>query len=163
MLELRKYPDPVLTQESSAVEEVDEAVKRLVEEMFRVMEQEAGQGLAAPQIGVLQRVIVMRVDDVEYAIVNPEIIDPNGEEKDDEGCLSIPGVRIEVPRATSLALEGLDTDGNPVRLEASGILARVIQHEVDHLNGKLIVDYLSKAQRLNFELDYIRNLPQPTP
>lgn len=163
MLELRKYPDPVLAQESSTVEEVGGAVQRLVEEMFAIMEESAGQGLAASQIGVLQRVIVMRVDDVDYAIVNPQIIEAEGEEKDEEGCLSVPGVRIEVPRATSLILEGVDLEGKPFRLEAKGDLARVIQHEVDHLEGKLIIDYLTKAQRLNFEMQYIKTLPQTTP
>jgi peptide deformylase len=162
-LELRKYPDPVLAQESSAVEDVDEAVKTLAGRMFDVMQGAAGQGLAAPQIGVLQRLIVMRVDDVDYAVVNPVITAPDGEELAEEGCLSIPGVTIEVPRATSLVLEGLDLEGNPFRLEAEGDLARVIQHEVDHLNGTLIIDYLTKGQRLDFELRYIRSLPQPTP
>ena len=163
MLELRKYPDPVLALEASPVEEVNGAVRKLIMEMFAIMEESAGQGLAAPQIGVLQRVIVMRVDDVDYAIVNPRITQPEGEEKDEEGCLSVPGVRIEVPRATSLVLEGMDMVGESFTLEASGDLARVIQHEVDHLDGKLIIDYLTKPQRLNFEMQYIKTLPQPTP
>jgi peptide deformylase len=158
VLELRKYPDPVLTQESLVVEEIDEAVKRLVGRMFDVMLEASGQGLAAPQVGVLQRVIIMRVDNMDYAVVNPEITFAEGEEKDEEGCLSIPGVGIEVPRATSLLLQGFDPDGKPIKLEAKGILARVAQHEVDHLNGRLIIDYLSKAERLDFELNYIRTM-----
>ncbi len=158
MLSLRKYPDPALAQESSPVSEVNGSVRRLIEDMFAVMAEESGQGLAAPQVGVLQRIIVMKVEEVEYAFVNPVITARDGEEKDEEGCLSVPGVRIEVPRATSLTLEGLDRDGQQAKLEASGDLARVIQHELDHLDGKLIVDYLSKAERLSFELRYIRSM-----
>ena len=161
MLELRKYPDPVLNEESMPVEEVDDAVKRLVGQMFGVMQEAGGQGLAAPQVGVLQRVIVMRVNEVDYAIVNPVITAPEGEEKAEEGCLSVPGVGIEVPRASSLVLEGLDLDGKPLSLRADGDLARVIQHEIDHLNGQLIIDYLTKAQRLDFELHYIRSMSSP--
>jgi peptide deformylase len=160
LLSLRKYPDPVLAQESASVPEVDGSVRRLIDDMFAVMAEEGGQGLAAPQVGVLQRIIVMKVDEVEYAFVNPVIAVRDGEERDEEGCLSIPGVRIEVPRATSLRVEGLDRDGKQVTQEASGSLARVVQHELDHLNGKLIVDYLSKAERLNFELKYIRSMEQ---
>jgi peptide deformylase len=150
----------VLAQESASVPEVDGSVRRLIDDMFAVMAEEGGQGLAAPQVGVLQRIIVMKVDEVEYAFVNPVIAVRDGEERDEEGCLSIPGVRIEVPRATSLRVEGLDRDGKQVTQEASGSLARVVQHELDHLNGKLIVDYLSKAERLNFELKYIRSMEQ---
>jgi peptide deformylase len=160
LLSLRKYPDPVLAQESTSVPEVDGSVRRLIDDMFVVMVEEGGQGLAAPQVGVLQRIMVLKVDEVEYAFVNPVIAVRDGEEKDEEGCLSIPGVRIEVPRATSLTVEGLDRDGKQVTQEASENLARVVQHELDHLNGKLIVDYLSKAERLNFELKYIRSMEQ---
>lgn len=158
MLNLRIYPDPVLSQKSLPVEDVDDSVRKLMESMFSVMEDSAGQGLAAPQVGVLQRVIVMRVDDVDYAVVNPQIVDPDGSDEKDEGCLSIPGVRIDVPRAISLTLKGLDLEGKPIELEAEWNLARVIQHEVDHLDGRLIVDYLPKGERLKFELDYAKTL-----
>jgi len=158
MLVLRKYPDPALSQESSPVEKVDDSIRALIDSMFRVMEQAMGQGLAAPQVGVLQSVMVMRVEGVDYAVVNPRITSSRGEEKEDEGCLSVPGVRVDVPRATSLRIEGLDRDGKPFKLKASGGLARVIQHELDHLQGKLIVDYLPKVERLDFDLNYIKSL-----
>lgn len=162
MLALRKYPAPVLSQKSSPAEQVDDSIRRLIDAMFRVMEQLMGQGLAAPQVGVLQRVIVMRVEGVDYAVVNPLIARARGEGKEDEGCLSIPGVRIDVPRATSLILKGLDRDGKPFKLKASGGLARVIQHELDHLDGKLIIDYLPKVERLDFDLNYIKSLQHTT-
>lgn len=158
MLELRKYPDPVLRQKCTLVSEVDDSIRRLMDTMFKVMEQSMGQGLAAPQVGVLQRVIVMKADDVYYALANPRILNPKGKMKDEEGCLSIPGVRIEVPRATSLRVEGLDIDGNTVILDAKNDFARVIQHEVDHTDGKLIIDYLPKAERLSFDLNYLEAL-----
>lgn len=163
MLEIRKYPDPVLTQKCSLVCEVDDSIRRLMDTMFKVMEQSMGQGLAAPQIGVLQRVIVMKVDDIYYALANPRILNPRGKVKDEEGCLSIPGVKVEVPRAASLKVEGLDLDGNSLTLDAKGDLARVIQHEVNHIDGKLIIDYLPKAERLNFDLNYLEAMEQTAP
>lgn len=163
MLEIRKYPDPVLTQKCSLVCEVDDSIRRLMDTMFKVMEQSMGQGLAAPQIGVLQRVIVMKVDDIYYALANPRILNPRGKAKDEEGCLSIPGVKVEVPRAASLKVEGLDLDGNSLTLDAKGDLARVIQHEVNHIDGKLIIDYLPKAERLNFDLNYLEAMEQTAP
>ncbi len=163
MLELRKYPDSVLTQKCSLVSEVDDSIRKLMDTMFKVMEQSMGQGLAAPQIGVLQRVIVMKVDDIYYALANPRIFDPRGKAKDEEGCLSIPGVKVEVPRAASLKVEGLDLDGDSLTLDAKDDLARVIQHEVDHIDGKLIIDYLPKAERLNFDLNYLEAMEQTAP
>lgn len=163
MLELRKYPDPVLTQKCSLVSEVDDSIRRLMDTMFKVMEQSMGQGLAAPQIGVLQRVIVMKADDVYYALANPRVLNPRIKMKDEEGCLSVPGVRIEISRATSLKVEGLDIDGNPLTFDAKGEVARTVQHEMDHLDGKLIIDYLPKAERLNFDLNYLEAMEQTAP
>lgn len=163
MLELRKYPDPVLTQKCSPVSEVDDSIRRLMDTMFKVMEQSMGQGLAAPQIGVLQRVIVMKVDDTYYALANPRVLNSRGKTKDEEGCLSIPGVKIEVQRVTSLTVEGLDIDGNPLTFDAKDDVARTIQHEMDHLDGKLIIDYLPKAERLSFDLNYLKALEHTSP
>ena len=151
LLEIRIMGDPVLRQEAEEVVEVDDGVRRLAQDMFDTMYGAEGVGLAAPQVGVLQRLIVVdpREQGVEpVALVNPRIL-VLGEETDrvEEGCLSIPGVRDVVERATTATVEALDLDGTPVRIEAEGLLARVLQHELDHLNGVLFPDRLTPLKR----------------
>lgn len=118
--------------------------------MFEVMYAEEGIGLAAPQIGVSKRFFVMDVGEPgtrAQAIVNPVIVEESGSEKGEEGCLSLPGLVGEVERAAKIVVEGLDPDGNPLRLEASELVARCIQHEIDHLDGKVFVEYLSRLKQ----------------
>jgi len=118
--------------------------------MFEVMYAEEGIGLAAPQIGVSRRFFVMDVGEPgtrAQAIVNPVIVEESGSEKGEEGCLSLPGLVGEVERAAKIVVEGLDPDGNPLRLEASELVARCIQHEIDHLDGILFIDRLSPIKR----------------
>lgn len=148
---LRFMGDPVLREKAVPVREVTEEIRRLIEDMFDTMYAEEGVGLAAPQVGVSQRVIVVdpREPDVPpFALVNPEIVAFSEElERGEEGCLSIPGLREVVERSAAVRIEGLDRAGQRVTLEAEGLLARILQHEVDHLDGILFVDRVSPLKR----------------
>ncbi len=147
-LQIKKFGDPVLKTRAAPVREFDETLQRLAEDMLTTMRQREGVGLAANQVGRLRRVLVAAVEDEEYAVVNPKIEDSSEEtEVGSEGCLSIPGIQVEVERPTAVTISGQDPAGKPVRLEATGLLARVFQHEVDHLNGVLILDRTDRESR----------------
>jgi peptide deformylase len=152
MMLVRQYPDPVLRVPADAVEEVNGDVKRLVERMTEVMRQSHGVGLAAPQLGVLRRVLVYRVssDGDVHVLINPELRERSDEtQSETEGCLSLLGGDLQVPveRHVRVVVAGVDADGEPVEVDAEGLEARVIQHEIDHLDGVLIVDRASKDDR----------------
>jgi peptide deformylase len=149
---VRQYPDPVLRVPADPVEEVNGDVRRLVERMTDVMRQSHGVGLAAPQLGVLRRVLVYRVssDGDVHVLINPEFRERSEEtEPDTEGCLSLLGgdLQVTVERHVRVVVAGVDADGEPVAVHAEGLEARVIQHEVDHLDGVLIVDRAAKDDR----------------
>lgn len=142
------YPEPFLATKSLPVGGVDERIRDLVRDMFDTMYAANGIGLAAPQIGVGKRVIVADISPVEeqsrpLALVNPEIVRKEGQEEGMEGCLSVPGVEGTVCRAASVTVRGMNESGDPVTMEVSGLLARVLQHEIDHLDGILFIDRLS--------------------
>lgn len=144
------YPDPVLLTRAAPVTRVTDTVRELVRDMFETMAAAEGVGLAAPQVGVSRRVIVVDVSPVEkdrppFALVNPEIVAHRGLVEGKEGCLSIPGVEGFVPRHELVVVRGQDERGDPVRLEATGFLARVLQHEIDHLDGVLFIDRIPAA------------------
>ena len=147
-LDLRTFGDPVLKTRAAPVDAFDGSLARLADDMLATMREQEGVGLAANQVGRLKRVLVAAVEDQEYVIVNP-VIEKTAQptEKDLEGCLSIPGIQVEVERATGVTVSGYDASGAPVRLEASGLLARVLQHEVDHLDGVLILDRTDRQSR----------------
>jgi peptide deformylase len=143
LAQIRQYPDPVLRLRSHEIEQFDDDLAQLVGRMTRLMQQARGVGLAANQVGVLRRVFIFQAeeDDEPQALVNPTIVDRSDEtEPDDEGCLSLQGVLIPVERALRIRLEARDEHGEPVELELEGLSARVAQHELDHLDGVLIVD-----------------------
>ena len=149
---VRQFPDPALRTPARTVEDVDDEVRELAARMAEIMEQAHGVGLAAPQIGVLRRLLVYRLSADEDAriIINPTISDlSEDKDVDSEGCLSLLGGELQVPieRSLRLVMTGLDGDGKPVRVEAEGLEARVLQHEVDHLNGVLILDRAAKEDR----------------
>ena len=148
--EIRTFGDPVLKSRATPVKQFDESLEHLAEEMMRVMREAEGVGLAANQIGRLKRIFVAAHEDEEYAIVNP-VIEERSEttEKDIEGCLSIPETRVEVERPTAVTVSGRDPSGEPVRVEAEGLLARIFQHEIDHLDGVLILDRTDRESRKN--------------
>lgn len=147
-LEVRTFGDPVLKSPATPVEEFDESLERLAREMLETMHEHEGVGLAATQVGRLKRVLVAALEDEEYVIVNPTIEEATGDPvPDTEGCLSIPGIQVEVERPTNITVSGLDVTGSPIRLEVEGLLARIIQHEVDHLDGVLILDRTDRESR----------------
>jgi peptide deformylase len=147
-LEIRTFGDPVLKTRAAPVETFDEALSHLAEEMLVAMREQEGVGLAANQVGRLKRILVAATEDEEYVVVNP-VVDEIAEEteKQVEGCLSIPGVQVEVERPTGVTVTGQDATGAPLRIEASGLLARILQHEVDHLDGVLILDRTDREAR----------------
>ena len=149
---VRQYPDPVLRVAADPVAGVDDDVRRLVERMTEVMRQAHGVGLAAPQLGVLRRILVYRVssDGDVHVLINPQVAERSEEtETDTEGCLSLLGGDLQVPveRHVRVVVSAVDGDGNPVEVDAEGLEARVIQHEIDHLDGVLIMDRASKDDR----------------
>jgi peptide deformylase len=149
LAQIRQYPDPVLRMQAPAVEEFDDDLKRLVARMGELMKDASGVGLAATQVGVLRRVFVFSPEEDEVAVlVNPEIVQLGDEvETDDEGCLSIQGVTMPVERTVSVRVERLDENGKKVAYDFEGTPARIVQHELDHLNGKLIIDRTTPEAR----------------
>jgi peptide deformylase len=150
--EILIWPDPILKQKARPVEQVDEAVRTLVKDMFETMYDADGVGLAAPQVGVLQRVIVLDTTPRQpssrpLAMINPEIVAEEGRISWREGCLSIPGESEDVDRSARVTVRYLDPDGNPQSLEADELLAVAIQHEIDHLEGTVFVDRISILKR----------------
>ena len=147
-LEMRTFGDPVLKTRAAPVEDFDEALERLAEGMLATMREQEGVGLAANQVGRLKRILVAAIEDEQFVLVNP-VIEEMAEttEAGSEGCLSIPGIQVEVERPTAVTVSGQDVSGEPIRIEAEGLLARVLQHEVDHLDGVLILDRTDRASR----------------
>jgi peptide deformylase len=148
--QIRRYPDPVLREKARDVEEFSDDLRALVERMGRVMEDAHGVGLAATQLGLLRRVLVFRADEEDDlgVLVNPVIVEQSEETTSEgEGCLSLPEVHVPVDRFATIVVEGVDADGDPVRIEAEGLQSRVIQHEIDHLDGVLIFDRTTAEAR----------------
>jgi peptide deformylase len=147
-LDIRTFGDPVLKTRAAPVDSFDESLVRLTEDMLVTMRENEGVGLAANQVGRLKRVLVAEVEDEEYVIVNPVLTDmAETTEQGPEGCLSIPGIQVEVERPTAVTVSGQDVSGEPLRIEASDLLARILQHEVDHLDGVLILDRTDRESR----------------
>ena len=143
LAQIRQYPDPVLRLEAQEVQEFDGDLAQLVERMIRLMQDARGVGLAANQVGILRRVFVIQAEEEQEprALVNPVIVERSDElDEDDEGCLSMQGVVVPVERPVRVRIEARDEEGNPVTLELEGLPARVAQHELDHLDGVLILD-----------------------
>jgi peptide deformylase len=147
-LDIRMFGDPVLKTRAAPVESFDASLAHLAAEMADTMRAYEGVGLAANQVGRLKRIVVAAVEDEEFVLVNP-VVEETAEttEKLLEGCLSIPGIQVEVERPTAVTVSAYDASGAPLRIEASGLLARVFQHEIDHLNGVLILDRTDRESR----------------
>ena len=149
-LKILEFPDPRLRTKATPVEVIDDDLRKLIADMFETMYDAPGIGLAATQVDVHKRMLVTDIspDKSEpHTLINPEIIEKDGVTVTDEGCLSVPGYYDSVERAEQIRVRFLDRDGNEVEMEARGLLAVCIQHEIDHLDGKLFVDYLSEAKR----------------
>jgi peptide deformylase len=150
LAQIRQYPDPVLRMKANDVEDFDGDLAKLIERMVHLLHDANGVGLAATQIGVLRRVFIFQPDPDEEprALVNPRLAEGSDErESDDEGCLSLQGVVIPVERHERVAIEATDPEGNDVRVELEGLPARVVQHELDHLDGILIIDRTTPEAR----------------
>jgi peptide deformylase len=153
---IRLLPEPVLRRKANRVPSIDGSIHRLIEDMIESMYAANGVGLAAPQIGVSLRVVVIGLPEEEpFALINPEIVKRSGERTVDEGCLSLPGYRGELTRSVTVIAKGLDRNGKQVRIKAKdNLLAQALEHETDHLNGTLYIDHLPS-------MDVLRRIDQP--
>jgi peptide deformylase len=150
LLTILEFPDPRLRTRAQAVEQVDAGLRKLIDDMFETMYAAPGIGLAATQVNAHKRLLVIDVSESRkepLVFINPEILDRQGVEETEEGCLSVPGVYDKVTRADRIRVRALDRDGRQFEMDADGLLAVCIQHEIDHLDGKLFVDYLSELKR----------------
>jgi peptide deformylase len=147
ILDIRVLGDPVLRQATTPVSAVTEELRVLIDDMFDTMYHARGIGLAAPQVGRTERIAVVDVDDQPLALINPEVVERAGKAKGEEGCLSIPDIYADVERPKSVTVRAMDRDGKHYEVEATDLLARCLQHEIDHLDGKLFLDYLSVLKR----------------
>ncbi len=161
LLEILKHPDPRLRKKSVPVTVVDDEVRRLVDDMFETMYSAPGIGLASIQINDPRSIVVIDISEEKnqpLCLINPTITNSSGESVHEEGCLSLPGIYENVVRAEEVTIQALDRDGSPLKIEADGVLAICIQHELEHLEGKLFVDHLSrlKQQRIRKKLEKLR-------
>ena len=159
---IKLYGNSVLRKKSREVKEIDGDIQKLIDNMAKLMYQNKGLGLAAPQVGILKRVIVADVGDGLVSLVNPKILWRQGKDTMAEGCLSIPGIDLEIKRSKEVIVEGLTKEEEKVQLGAVGLLARVLQHEIDHLDGILIIDYVPKKRikSIKKELEKIKGMVQ---
>jgi peptide deformylase len=149
-LAILEYPDPRLRKKAAAVAAVDDALRQFIDNLLETMYAANGVGLAATQVDVHKRVIVLDVSDTRdqpLVLINPETLSKEGEGPGEEGCLSLPGIYDKLSRATRIRVRALGRDGQPFEMDAEGLLGVCIQHEMDHLEGKLFVDYLSELKR----------------
>jgi peptide deformylase len=161
ILHILHYPDPRLRIKATPVEQVDDTIRRLLDDMLETMYDAPGIGLAAPQVDVSKRVIAIDISetrDTPVCLINPVILEREGSEVMEEGCLSVPGIYDTVERAAAIRVQSLDRNGETIEMKADGLLAVCIQHEMDHLEGKLFVDYLTemKRQRIKKKLEKYR-------
>jgi peptide deformylase len=148
MLHIVTYPDPFLRQKAQPIDVIDEQIRRWAEEMTGIMYEKDGVGLAASQVGIPKRIMVIDPGDGLQTYFNPEIVKTGKEEETlEEGCLSLPGIHVDIARPVQIVVKVLDPQGKSFEIEAEGLYARVFQHEIDHLNGILIIDHLSSIQR----------------
>ena len=156
IIPIRTMPDSMLRQKARRVKNIDGSIHRLVDDMLKTMHAAPGVGLAAPQVGISLRLAVIQLpEEEEIVLINPQIARRAGETVGVEGCLSIPGYVADVQRAAKVTVKALDRDGKEIRLRGEDLLARVLQHEIDHLNGVLFIDHLDS-------LDELRELEPPT-
>jgi peptide deformylase len=166
-LEIKKYPENILKQKALSIESIDGDIQRLIDDMIETMYAARGLGLAANQVGVLKSLCVIDTSIREeknplIVLVNPVIIENEGAEEAEEGCLSVPGYITTIKRAAKVAVKGLNREGKPIEIEATGLLARALQHEIDHLNGLLVIDRISPIRRKFFKRRFKKSLKAET-
>lgn len=162
VLEIRKYPDEVLKKKAEPVNNINGDLQKLIDSMIETMYKANGVGLAAPQVGVSKKLIVVdtsaRQENTSLIVlINPEIISSEGDILSEEGCLSLPGFITTLKRSEKVFVRGLDRKGNPVEIEATGLLGRALQHEIDHLQGVLLIDRISPLKRELFRRKYLKS------
>ncbi len=159
ILEIKKFKDPVLRRKCRKVRKIDKEIRKLIVDMVQTMGKGQGVGLAAPQVGVLKRIIVVQTDlkgQRILALINPKVINKSREkEKGEEGCLSFPGIFLEIKRSKQVEIKALDINGKEIKFKAQGFLARVFQHEIDHLDGILFFNRLNIIKRIMFKLKHL--------
>lgn len=165
VLDIKRYPDPVLKKKASPVSNIDGSLQRLIDDMIETMRAAPGIGLAATQVGALNRLIVVDLNMREeehplIVLINPLIVHSEGKVISEEGCLSVPGYISTIERESDILVRGLDREGRDIDIEASGLLARALQHEIDHLDGILFVDRMSPIKRQFFRKRYMRMLKE---
>lgn len=147
ILDIRVLGDPILRKETAPVGEITDEIKKLVADMFETMYASEGIGLAAPQVGRTERIAVVDVDGARYVLINPEVVSRAGSAKSEEGCLSIPNIYGDVERPATVTVRTINENGEAHEITATDLLGRCLQHEIDHLDGKLFIDYLSVLKR----------------
>ena len=151
VLPIRTLPDPLLRQKAKRVKAIDGSIQKLIANMLETVRADPGRAaLAAPQVGTSLRVIVIDIPDAEnIVLINPQIVKRSGERSVTEGCLSVPGYYGEIKRAEQVTVKGRDADGKEIRIKAEELLAQALEHEIDHLNGTLYIDYLESPEKLH--------------
>ena len=148
--QLRALPDPALRQKAKRVSTIDGSIQQLINDMVETMRQVQGVGLAAPQVGVFLRVVVLQMPGEEViTIINPQVVKRSGEREVSEACLSVPGYTGEIKRSLSVTVKGQDRQGRAIRLRATDLMAQALEHELDHLNGVLYIDHLESPDKLH--------------
>jgi peptide deformylase len=163
---IRTYGDPVLKSASAAVTEVNGTIARLIDDMFDTLyESDSGIALAAPQIGVQKQIVVWDIDDTPVALINPVVVESDGECVYSDCCLSIPELYVDIVRPNRVLVRGLDIDGNEIEIEGSELMGRMLQHEIDHLHGVLMFDRMTPDQRKRAMAEYrkLQEAPAHTP
>ncbi len=150
-LKIRLFGDPKLRKRSRLVERIGQSHRNILSQMAKLMYDNSGIGLAAPQVGINEFMVVADIGSGLYKLINPKVVKKEGRQSMEEGCLSIPGVCVKVNRARKILIKAQDESGKPLVIEAEDLLARVLQHEIDHLKGKLIIDYASFFERLKMK------------
>lgn len=162
ILEIRKYPDEILKKKAEKIETLDGNLQKLIDDMIETMYKANGIGLAAPQIGISKRLIIVDTSPRQenqglIVLINPEIIQSEGEILSEEGCLSLPGFLTRLKRKERVLVRGTDRKGKEIEIEAEGLLARALQHEIDHLDGTLLIDRISPLKRELFRRKYLKS------
>ena len=147
-MKIRKFPDPILRKRAQNVACVTSAEKKILTGMAEVMYLKGGVGLAAVQVGIDKQLAVIDIGDGLIKLINPVVIKKEGSMEEEEGCLSVPGLQVKIKRAKNVIVNFLDEDGRAIQLKATGLFARAVQHEIDHLSGKLIIDYLNPIKKI---------------
>jgi len=155
-LYLRKFPDPVLREKCEPIQNINENILFILDKMLEIMHRNNGVGLAAPQIGLKLRLVTISTGKDTWKLINPEIIEKDGTQTVEEGCLSIPETYLRISRSKKVFIKALDETGKEIEIEGENTLAQIIQHELDHLDGKLIIDYIKNKKYIEFLLSYRR-------